>query len=204
MIASIEGELSGAASKRRSKLYSDDESAFDAAAVDRALLLEDVLPQLRALAGLEEFHRPANPVPRLEETGLPTNLFPIRVRHGLGFRAYKAAFVEWFERALIPGYLRRSGGNVTAAAIEAGLLRSALQRRMRRLGIKSRPFRLEAKAAKVDPAGDLLVVDAKKAVGSRLGSPPEGAAVKSLADLGSGRPLTFRPPLLGDWPDLES
>ena len=49
--------------------------------------------------------------------------------------------VEGFESVYLAQLLERHGGNVTVAAQHAGMLRSALQRLLRKHGLKSADFR---------------------------------------------------------------
>lgn len=71
-------------------------------------------------------------------------------RHGNGnaevqadrrFREAKRTIVDAFERSYLSDLLRRHGGNVTAAAEYSGMLRSALQRLLRKHEIRSSTFR---------------------------------------------------------------
>jgi DNA-binding NtrC family response regulator len=57
------------------------------------------------------------------------------------FREVKREVVEAFEGAYLSELLERHGGNVTAASQQAGMLRSALQRLLRKYGLKSADFR---------------------------------------------------------------
>lgn len=57
------------------------------------------------------------------------------------FRDAKRSVVDAFERAYLSDLLRRHGGNVTAAAEHSGMLRSALQRLLRKHDIRSSSFR---------------------------------------------------------------
>ena len=57
------------------------------------------------------------------------------------FRDAKRTVVEAFERAYLEELLRRHGGNVTGAAEQAGMLRSALQRLLRKHDLHSADFR---------------------------------------------------------------
>jgi len=57
------------------------------------------------------------------------------------FKEAKRKIVDEFERRYLRGLLERHQGNVTAAAQSAGMLRSALQRLLRKHGIRSAPFR---------------------------------------------------------------
>ncbi len=57
------------------------------------------------------------------------------------FRAAKRKVVDAFEERYLSELLNRKRGNVTAAAEQAGMLRSALQRLLRKHGINSADFR---------------------------------------------------------------
>jgi DNA-binding NtrC family response regulator len=57
------------------------------------------------------------------------------------FRDAKREVVEAFEREYLDGLMGVHAGNVTAAAQQAGMLRSALQRLLRKYGLKSADFR---------------------------------------------------------------
>ena len=57
------------------------------------------------------------------------------------FREAKREVVEEFERSYLRALMERHGGNVTAASHQAGMLRSALQRLLRKYGLKSADFR---------------------------------------------------------------
>jgi len=57
------------------------------------------------------------------------------------FREAKGGVVAEFEEAYLRSLMERERGNVTAAAREAGMLRSALQRLLRKYGLKSSDFR---------------------------------------------------------------
>ncbi|MCP3982441.1 MAG: sigma-54-dependent Fis family transcriptional regulator [bacterium] len=63
------------------------------------------------------------------------------------FREVKQEVVARFERAYLCELLERFGGNVTSAAGQAGMLRSALQRLLRKYGLKSADFRKGARSA---------------------------------------------------------
>jgi DNA-binding NtrC family response regulator len=58
-----------------------------------------------------------------------------------GFREAKREIVEIFERGYLRELMARHGGNVTAASQQAGMLRSALQRLLRKYQLKSADFR---------------------------------------------------------------
>ena len=57
------------------------------------------------------------------------------------FREAKREVVDAFERAYLSDLMQHHGGNVTAASQQAGMLRSALQRLLRKYGLKSAAFR---------------------------------------------------------------
>jgi len=57
------------------------------------------------------------------------------------FRDAKRSVVEAFERSYLEDLLRRHGGNVTGAAEQSGMLRSALQRLLRKHDLHSADFR---------------------------------------------------------------
>lgn len=59
----------------------------------------------------------------------------------LAFREAKNEIVSRFERGYLTSLLRGHKGNVTAAAQRAGMLRSALQRLLRKHGLRSAEFR---------------------------------------------------------------
>jgi DNA-binding NtrC family response regulator len=63
--------------------------------------------------------------------------------HGVGrrFRDAKRVMVESFEKSYLQDLMERQHGNVTAAAEEAGMLRSALQRLLRKYDLRSSEFR---------------------------------------------------------------
>jgi DNA-binding NtrC family response regulator len=69
------------------------------------------------------------------------------VRADRTFKAAKREIVESFEKKYLVELMRGHGGNVTAAAQTAGMLRSALQRLLRKYDIRSATFR-KAGAAK--------------------------------------------------------
>jgi DNA-binding NtrC family response regulator len=64
-----------------------------------------------------------------------------RGRTELRFRDAKRSVVDAFERSYLSELLARHGGNVTAAAEQSGMLRSALQRLLRKHDIRSSSFR---------------------------------------------------------------
>lgn len=63
------------------------------------------------------------------------------VRADRRFREAKRLVVDAFERAYLEDLLKRHGGNVTGAAEQSGMLRSALQRLLRKHEIHSADFR---------------------------------------------------------------
>ena len=63
------------------------------------------------------------------------------VRADRRFRAAKRAVVDAFERAYLTDLLGRHRGNVTGAAEHSGMLRSALQRLLRKHDLRSVDFR---------------------------------------------------------------
>jgi len=63
------------------------------------------------------------------------------VRADRRFRDAKRAVVDAFERTYLSDLLRRHGGNVTGAAEHSGMLRSALQRLLRKHELRSAAFR---------------------------------------------------------------
>lgn len=67
------------------------------------------------------------------------------------FREAKREVVEQFERDYLSALLERHGGNVTVAAQHAGMLRSALQRLLRKYDLRSSDYRRARRAA---PAAD--------------------------------------------------
>lgn len=70
-------------------------------------------------------------------------LFPSgkRIDASRPFREAKREVVEAFERAYLRDLLRRQAGNVTVAAQRSGMLRSALQRLLRKYALRSMDFR---------------------------------------------------------------
>jgi two-component system nitrogen regulation response regulator NtrX len=64
------------------------------------------------------------------------------------FRDAKRDIVESFERGYLQTLMERHRGNVTAASRRAGMLRSALQRLLRKHGLKSETFRRQGVAQK--------------------------------------------------------
>lgn len=72
----------------------------------------------------------------------------------VNFRDAKRDVVDRFEQRYLQELLRRSGGNVTLAAQESGMLRSALQRLLRKHGLRSADFRAPRKGASTSPHAD--------------------------------------------------
>ncbi len=68
----------------------------------------------------------------------------------LPFREAKREVVERFERSYLGDLMQRHGGNVTAASQQAGMLRSALQRLLRKHGLRSAEFRQKHRATLAD------------------------------------------------------
>jgi DNA-binding NtrC family response regulator len=66
------------------------------------------------------------------------------VRADRRFREAKRSVVEAFERSYLEDLMKRHGGNVTGAAETSGMLRSALQRLLRKHALHSADFRLRA------------------------------------------------------------
>lgn len=66
------------------------------------------------------------------------------VRSGSRFREAKRLVVDAFERSYLEDLLKRHAGNVTGAAEQSGMLRSALQRLLRKHQLHSADFRLRA------------------------------------------------------------
>jgi two-component system response regulator AtoC/two-component system nitrogen regulation response regulator NtrX len=65
----------------------------------------------------------------------------VKVRAGGRFREAKRLVVDVFERSYLEDLLKRHGGNVTGAAEQSGMLRSALQRLLRKHELHSADFR---------------------------------------------------------------
>lgn len=94
------------------------------------------------ILGTEGTIRPADLPDRVREAEparAPTTAEPGISRRP--FREVKREVVEAFERAYLSELLERHAGNVTAASQQAGMLRSALQRLLRKYGLKSADFR---------------------------------------------------------------
>jgi len=66
------------------------------------------------------------------------------------FREAKRDVVEAFERSYLRRLMERYSGNVTAASQQAGMLRSALQRLLRKYGLKSADFRAARRTDKAE------------------------------------------------------
>ena len=71
---------------------------------------------------------------------------PAKVSARGRFREAKREVVEAFERSYLSDLMEHHGGNVTAASQQAGMLRSALQRLLRKYGLKSAAFRRQHQA----------------------------------------------------------
>ncbi len=69
------------------------------------------------------------------------------------FREAKREVVDAFEAAYLSELLERFGGNVTSASQHSGMLRSALQRLLRKHGIKSAHYRKSAAARRREAQG---------------------------------------------------
>jgi two-component system nitrogen regulation response regulator NtrX len=71
---------------------------------------------------------------------------------GRRFREAKRVVVESFEKAFLQDLMERRHGNVTAAAEEAGMLRSALQRLLRKYDLRSASYRTRRQGRTDSPA----------------------------------------------------
>ncbi len=71
----------------------------------------------------------------------PGAIAPVRPRAGMSFGEARRQIKEAFEREAIETALRQSGGNVTRAARSLGIARSALQRLIKRHGLRPADFR---------------------------------------------------------------
>ena len=78
---------------------------------------------------------------RRSGTAAPSGERPARVQAAGRFRDMKREVVEAFERAYLDDLLMRHAGNVTAAAQHSGMLRSALQRLLRKYDLRSAEYR---------------------------------------------------------------
>ena len=67
------------------------------------------------------------------------------------FRDAKREVIEAFEGRYLSALLERHGGNVTSASQEAGMLRSALQRLLRKYRLRSADFRRPGHVAHGEP-----------------------------------------------------
>ena len=76
----------------------------------------------------------------LREAGLPASGGP-GLRADRSFREAKRSVVHAFERVYLTDLLERHRGNVTGAASRSGMLRSALQRLLRKHDLRSAAFR---------------------------------------------------------------
>jgi DNA-binding NtrC family response regulator len=78
--------------------------------------------------------------------GAPANAAPAEPAAGsagLPFAEAKRRAVERFERAFLLDALRASGGNISRAAEQVGMVRQSLQQKIRELGLKSEDWRKE-------------------------------------------------------------
>jgi DNA-binding NtrC family response regulator len=82
---------------------------------------------------------------RGSEHGSPTST-PESANEPRSFREAKREVVERFERSYLAELMGHHRGNVTAASHRAGMLRSALQRLLRKYGLKSADFRTSSRA----------------------------------------------------------
>lgn len=74
----------------------------------------------------------------------PAGLAEADLRALSRFREAKRLVVDAFERSYLEDLLKRHAGNVTGAAEQSGMLRSALQRLLRKHELRSADFRLQA------------------------------------------------------------
>jgi len=78
---------------------------------------------------------------RVVEEGSLANALDDGSYSGRSFRDAKRDIVDTFEQSYLSDLLERHSGNVTLASQQAGMLRSALQRLLRKHGLKSSEFR---------------------------------------------------------------
>ena len=115
-------------------------------AMEQAAILASGTVQPEDLpARIREQDRSARP------DGEPVSLHP--------FRVAKRKVVDAFEAGYLSELLMRKKGNVTAAAEHAGMLRSALQRLLRKHGIRSSNYRKVRGAGRAAPADKKLSAD---------------------------------------------
>jgi two-component system nitrogen regulation response regulator NtrX len=94
--------------------------------------------------------RPEDLPERIRQPSGSVALTQPSVLAGRAFRAAKRDVVARFEREYLAELMRRHAGNVTSAAQQAGMLRSALQRLLRKCGMKSVDFRERSASARND------------------------------------------------------
>jgi DNA-binding NtrC family response regulator len=80
-------------------------------------------------------------LPESVRRGSPVEETASEVRADRTFKSAKREIVESFEKRYLVDLMQGHGGNVTAAAQTAGMLRSALQRLLRKYDIRSATFR---------------------------------------------------------------
>jgi len=110
-------------------------------AVDAVIRPRDLPERLR--------EAPGSGIPSLEHPGLASR----------EFREVKREIVESFEQAYLSNLLENHGGNVTSAAQQAGMLRSALQRLLRKYALKSSSFRRTRGARRPAATGAAQEID---------------------------------------------
>jgi len=81
---------------------------------------------------------------RLHAERIPSLTLSAAALTGREFREAKNEVVEAFERTYLRRLLEQHCGNVTAAAQQSGMLRSALQRLLRKHGLRSAKFRVRS------------------------------------------------------------
>ena len=101
--------------------------------------LRNAMEQAVILA-TDETIRPRD-LPQRIRQAVAVPVSPGEADSGRPFRVAKKEVVEVFERTYLSDLLQRHRGNVTAAAQEAGMLRSALQRLLRKYDMRSADFR---------------------------------------------------------------
>jgi len=103
--------------------------------------LQNVLKRAVLLAAGPEITLADLGTPHVPGEGLDAAL-PEAIRH-LGYNEAKDEVLSRFSRAYLANSLKKSGGNVTAAAHASGLGRQAFQRLLRRAGLVAEEFRSE-------------------------------------------------------------
>jgi DNA-binding NtrC family response regulator len=111
-----------------------------------------------AILAVEGFVRLQDLPDRLLDGGLPGEGGLVRHRAVGPFREAKREVVDAFEVDYLKDLLDQHGGNVTSAAQHAGMLRSALQRLLRKHGLKSASFRRK-RASRRRPGSTSPTVD---------------------------------------------